>query len=90
MESSLKLVWQRFSGHDSRGKDEVQRIAVLQQAAVRRRAEYAEKKEQADLTGDETLRNMVFVCRRLMEEAESAHMIALQKWENKQSRQKSR
>ncbi|MDQ2800786.1 MAG: hypothetical protein M3Y13_14240 [Armatimonadota bacterium] len=54
----------------------MERLAVLQQTAAGRRAEYAATPDQA--------------ARTRMEEAEAAHTAALQAWENKQSRQKSR
>ncbi len=76
MTNYLKSLWQRLSARDGKVKAEVERIAVLQRAAASRRAEYAETKDQA--------------ARKRMEEAEAAHTAALQSWENKQSRQKSR
>lgn len=81
MANFLNILWQRLSPDDSKVKAEVERIAVLQQTAARRRAEYAEEKERsASLSSS----------RKRMEEAEAAHTAALQAWENKQSRQKSR
>jgi hypothetical protein len=64
---------------------EVQRIAALQVAAANRRAEYARMKQQNEASDDAALS----FGRKRMEEAESAHMAALQAWENRQSRQKS-
>jgi len=69
-------LWQRISASESKTNAEVDRIAALQRAAVSRRAEYAETKDQT--------------VRKRMEEAEAAHIAALQLWQNKQSRQKSR
>ena len=77
----LKLLWQRLSAPDAQDKAEVERLAVLQRTAASRRAEYAaEKARDAPLA----------LIRTRMEEAEAAHTAALQLWENKQSRQKSR
>ncbi len=70
---------------NSKTKAEVDRIAVLQQTAAKRRAEYAAEKEKTD-----PLPDALAASRKRMEEAEAAHTSALQAWENKQSRQKSR
>lgn len=75
MPNYLTLLWQRLSARDAKVTAEVERIAVLQRTAASRRAEYAETKDQA--------------ARKRMEEAEAAHTTALQRWNNKQSRQKS-
>ena len=81
MVSYWKSLWQRLFAQDVKTKAEVEQIAVLQQTAASRRAEYAaEKEREAPLT----------VSRKRMEDAEAAHTAALQTWENKQSRQKSR
>jgi len=81
-----KRLWQRLSGQESKDDPEVARIAALQQAAALRRAEHAQQKEQSDASPAGALS----ASRKRMEDAESAHAAALQKWENKQSRQKSR
>ena len=81
MANYWKTLWQRLSAQDVKVKAEVERIAVLQQTAASRRAEYAaEKEREAPLLAS----------RKRMEDAEAAHIAALQSWENKQSRQKSR
>lgn len=81
MTNYLKLFWQRLSNPDTQGKAEVERLDVLQRTAANRRSEYAAEKERnAPLSSS----------RKRMEEAEAAHITALQKWENKQSRQHSR
>lgn len=85
-----KLLWQRLSAQDSKVKAEVERLAVLQQTAADRRAEYAEEKEKAARMGNESPPGLLSSSRTRMEEAEAAHTAALQTWENKQSRQKSR
>lgn len=90
MENYLTLLWRRFSAQDSKGNVEIERLAVLQQTAANRRAEYAEMKTQAALAGEAASPGQLAVSRERMEEAETAHTAALQAWENKQSRQKSR
>ena len=90
MTSYIKLLWQRLSTQEPKVNVEVERLAVLQQTAASRRAEYAEEKERAALTGEATPPSSLSASRQRMEEAESAHTAALQAWENKQSRQKSR
>lgn len=90
MANYLTLLWQRLSANDSKVKAEVERIAVLQRTAASRRAEYAEEKERAALTGEAPPPGPLAASRKRMEDAEVAHTAALQAWENKQSRQKSR
>lgn len=85
----LKSILRQLSATESNTDDEVERIAFLQQTAVRRRAEYHEKKEQATRNDDTQNIDSLSFYRKRMEEAEKAHMVALQKWENKQSKQKS-
>ncbi|MGO8673168.1 MAG: hypothetical protein ACLQVD_17650 [Capsulimonadaceae bacterium] len=87
--ASFQTLWQRLFDRNGRVKAEVERIGALQQAAVRLRAEYASKKEQAAQTGDGGGSSVLSSSRKRMEEAEFAHIAALQVWENKQARQKS-
>ena len=89
MANYLNILWQRWYGRDSKVKTEVARIAVLQQAAAKRRAEYAEEKDRAALTGTTPPQGPLNVSRKRVEEAEAAYTVALQAWDNKQSRQKS-
>jgi hypothetical protein len=90
MANYWRTLWQRVSAQDVKVKAEVERIAFLQQAAAQRRAEYAAEQEQAALTGDTLLSPLLSSSRTRMADAEAAHTAALQMWENKQSRQKSR
>lgn len=90
MANYLKLLWQRLSAQDSKVKAEVAHLAVLQQAAALRRAEHAQEKERAARTGEASSSGSLSSSRKRMEDAEAAHTAALQAWENKQSRQKSR
>jgi hypothetical protein len=85
----LKVLWQRLFAPELKIMTEVERIGVLQQAAADRRAEYANKKEQAALAGDAALSGLLPSSRKRMEDAEAAHIAALQKWQNKQARQNS-
>lgn len=82
MVNYLTAWWRRSSGQDSKVKAEVERIASLQKTAADRRAEYSAEKEQA-------APNALSSSRKRMEEAEAAHVAALQAWDNKQARQKS-
>jgi len=83
------------------GSSEVDQIAALQKAASQRRAEYAALSEKAlreqdpltktgveSMLDDAMTSGPLMTSRKRMEEADSAHIAALQKWENKQSRQK--
>ncbi|MDQ2687838.1 MAG: hypothetical protein M3Y28_08235 [Armatimonadota bacterium] len=90
MTNYWERLWQRVSGQEMNSDGEVERIAALQRAASLQRADYAQKREQAKQTGDASLEDALSSSRRKMEEAESAHAAALQKWNNKESRQKSR
>ena len=89
MSNILTLLWQRLSANDSHVKAEVDRIAFLQQTAVTRRAEYGAEQRKAAAIDTAPVPNAVSASRKRMEEAEAAHRNALQRWENKQSGQKS-
>lgn len=91
MANYLKIVWQRWCGRNSTVAAEVARIAVLQQAAAKRRAEYAEETQRRALAGTMLLpaQEPLSLSRKRVEEAEAAYTVALQAWDNKQSRQKS-
>ncbi len=89
MGNYFTLLWRRLSAQDTKTRAEVERLAVLQQTAAGRRAQYAQKKEEAALNGGASP-DVLALSRARMEEAEAAHTAALQAWENKQSRQKSR
>ena len=69
---------------------DVERIHSLQLAATARRAEHAEKQAQADESGNPAHAGPQSVSWKKMKEAEAAHIAALQAWENKESRQRSR
>jgi len=84
MANYMTLLWQRFSTKDTKNNGEIERIGALQQTAAARRAEYAEMKAQDIPAGP------LSASRKRMEETDSAHAAALQAWENRQSRQKSR
>lgn len=88
MSNHLKALWTRLTTSRLDVATEVERITVLQQAAADRRKEFAALKAQATQTEAASL-TALSACRRRMEEAESAHIIALQRWENKQARQRS-
>lgn len=90
MANYFTLLWQRLSASDSKSNAEVEHLAVLQKTAATRRAEYAAQKERAAREGEASPPNALASSRARMEEAEIAHTAALQEWENKQSRQKSR
>ncbi|MDQ2687425.1 MAG: hypothetical protein M3Y28_06115 [Armatimonadota bacterium] len=87
---ALQFLWNRLSAPKVTVQTEVERIAVLQQAAVARRAEYAAEKERISLETDPPFSSLLSSSRRQVEEAEVAYAMALQAWENRQSRQESR
>jgi len=84
-------LWRRLSGRDREplALTEVEQIDRLQRTARLLRAEYAERAEQSARLGEASLAQPLSYSRRRMELAEAAHAVALQKWENKQSRQRS-
>jgi len=81
----LQILWQRMAAPKVPAETEVERIAVLHQAAAARRAEYAAEKERVTLETAQPSSS-----RKQVEEAEAAYATALQAWENRQSRQTSR
>ncbi len=87
---ALQFLWPREAVKKVTAETEVERIAGLQQAAAARRAEYAAEKERAALETNPPFSSLPSSCRRQVEEAEVAYAAALQAWENRQSRQKSR
>ena len=94
MANYLKKLWRRLYGRNAKGAAEVEQIAVLQQAAAQRRAEYAQEEQAAALTAttppQASSQGLLTLSRKRVEEAEVAYSVALQAWDNKQSRQKSR
>ena len=78
-------LWRRIYAPESKVETEADRLSALQQMAVRRRREHAIVKEQGAPADEALLR----ASRKRMEEAEIAHTDALQRWNNKQTRQKS-
>ena len=90
MANYLKKLWRRLHSRNAKVAAEVEQIAVLQQAAARRRAEYAQEEQAAALTATPPPQTSLTLSRKRMEEAEVAYSVALQAWDNKQSRQKSR
>lgn len=87
---ALQFLWQRLSAPQATAQTEVEQIAGLQQAAIARRAEYAAEREQAAPETERTaLPGLPPPSRKRVEEAERAYAVALQAWENRQSRQKS-
>lgn len=90
MKNHWQALWQRMSAPDTKVKAELEQLGVLQQAAADRRAEYAEAQKQAEGAGNESPPGLLSSSRKRMADAEAAHTAALQAWENKQSRQKSR
>ncbi len=90
---TLQFLWPRLSAPKVTVQTEVERIAGLQQAAIARRAEYAAEREQAALETDPPFSSLPSSSRRQVEEAEEAEVayaVALQAWENGQSRLNSR
>ncbi len=88
---ALQFFWQRSTAPKVTAQTEVERIAGLQQAAIARRAEYAAEREQAAPETERTaLPGLPPPSRKRVEEAEHAYAVALQAWENGQSRLNSR
>lgn len=89
----LQSFWERLAARKVTPQTELERIAVLQQSAAARRAEYAAEKERVlrEVSPPSSiLSGLLSSSQRQVEEAETAHALALQAWENRQSRQNSR
>ena len=89
MPNYFTSLWQRLTAPEVDDKAEVDKIARLQKAATARRTEHAALKTQAETSDNDALQLALSASRRRMEEAETAHTSALQKWQNRESRQRS-
>ena len=85
--TKVKRLWQNSKFNELRDTEELERLGVLQQIASSRRAEYAEELGQSG--SDAEMCRSTIEARRKMNEAETAHTLALREWENRESRQKS-
>lgn len=85
--ANVKRLWQSSKFNDLRDHEELERLGVLQQIASSRRTEYAEELERCGVAGD--MCRSAVEARKKMNEAETAHTLALREWENRESRQKS-
>lgn len=97
MKKYLMTLWRRLCGGEARDKAELAHIAFTQQEAVRRRAEYAAQEREsaaaavpAAQTAAPPHQRPISLSRRKVVAAEAAYTAALQAWENRQARQKSR
>lgn len=86
----ITAAWTRLRGRKAVVPGEVVRIAALQEEAVRRRAEHAAELARAAEAGEAGSPGAVAVSRTRMKEAETAHMVAVQHWDNKQWRMRAR
>ena len=85
-----RVLWGKVPGPTAIPLTEVERITALQRVASHRRAEFAALQEQGAAAGDSASHSAAeVVSRKRMKDAESAHMAALQAWQNKESRQRS-
>ena len=87
MVNYFRLVWDRM--FPPAPQDELKEIAKLRRIAVERREEHALNLDQAGLAGREKGSPLLTQSRKRMLDAESAHMVALQRWENREARQRS-
>jgi len=85
--ANVKRLWQNSKLNKLRDHEELERLGVLQQIAASRRTEYADELERCGVV-DDMCRSAV-EARKKMNEAETAHTLALRAWENRESRQKS-
>jgi hypothetical protein len=85
----LNSLIETSSSRELRNKLELQRLGALQETASHRRMEYARAKEQAEFKDNEPASPDLVGYRKRMDEAETAHYLALQSWENRESGQKS-
>jgi hypothetical protein len=82
-------VLRRLFPKESPVATEVEHIAFLKKAASTRRAEYVDLERSGEPASDAASLARLVASRKLMEEADTAHMVALQRWQNRQDRQKS-
>ena len=85
MANIFTRLWMRIYAPETKAETEADRLAALQQTAIRRRKEHAVVKEQAAPAEEAALA----ASRKRMEDADAAHVAALQRFNNKQTRQKS-
>jgi hypothetical protein len=89
MENLLKTAWQRLRGGKEAVQADVARIAMLQEAAKKRRAEYAAAQEQA-ATSESGSPERLASSRKRVQDAEAAYATAMHLWDDKQFRRKTR
>jgi len=85
----FKGLLQSAAAREIRDREELDRLGVLQQVASSRRAEYAEARESAERANEAATWSRLAVFRTRMDDAETAHYLALQTWQNRESGQKS-
>jgi hypothetical protein len=89
IQNYFRSLLQKAADPETRDRDELQRLGVLQQIASGRRAEYAEAREKAERANETALWIELSAIRNRMDDAETTHYLALQTWENRESGQKS-
>jgi len=89
MNRYMELLRQRLNLPGAKSVNEVQQIAIFQKKAASRRAEYAQKVKEIEVKGDDETAGTLATYRKRMEEAETMHMVALQRYENRRTNQKS-
>jgi hypothetical protein len=89
MTNNLRLLWERLTASEVRSQKEIKNLRLLQLAANNRHMEYAAMQADSAVSPGASLKDSLCASRKVMEDADRAHMIALQKWENRLSRQKS-
>jgi len=88
IQNYFKSLWRKAIDAEARDKEELKRLGVLQQLASSRRAEYAEARESAERANEPALWSGLTAVRKRMDDAETAHYLALQTWQNRESGQK--
>ena len=87
MPNYFTLLWDRLFPPDP--QTELDRISKLQRTAALRRDEHALNLDEAHRKGPGTDSDRLAHSRKRMLDAEVAYMNARQKWDNKESRQRS-
>ena len=87
MLSYFRSLWERVSPPDP--QTELVRLGQLQKEAVDRRQEHARNMDDAGAVGQAQGSDLLTHSRKRMLDAENGYMVALQRWQNRESRQRS-
>jgi len=88
MTTWLDTLRQRLPSREKNEKAEIDRIAALQEAAKRGRADFAQARERAATLDGAQAQTLLASGRQRVEEAEVAYAAAMQAWDDKAFRRR--